>query len=203
MKILGDISTFLGIKATPLPNSFSLHQTNCAQDILRCVGMENCSPITTLMTFKHSDKIKDLEPYTNLMLYQQLFGALQYLTITIPDITFAVNQLCQHMHKSLNTHFQQLKCVLWYIKAMSTHGLLIQPTDLTVLAYNDSNWARDKSDCKSTNRHCILLGSTHISWVAKKKVKVARSSTKVEYHALTATTTKITWIHNFLVNFQI
>jgi hypothetical protein len=36
--------------------------------------------------------------------YRSLAGALQYLTITRPDLAFAVQQACLHMHDPRATH---------------------------------------------------------------------------------------------------
>jgi hypothetical protein len=36
--------------------------------------------------------------------YRCVVGALQYCTISRPDISYAVNQLCQFMHNPRDTH---------------------------------------------------------------------------------------------------
>ena len=45
----------------------------------------------------------------NPSIYKSITGALQYLTLTKPDLAFAINQLCQHMHRPTETHFVGLK----------------------------------------------------------------------------------------------
>ena len=37
--------------------------------------------------------------------YRQIVGALQYCTLTRPDIAFFVNQLCQFLHSLTSTHW--------------------------------------------------------------------------------------------------
>lgn len=49
-------------------------------------------------------------------LYRSITGALQYLTLTHPDLSFVVNQACQHMHNPKAAHFVTLKHILKYIK---------------------------------------------------------------------------------------
>jgi len=44
-----------------------------------------------------------------------LAGALQYLTFTRPDIAYAVQQVCLHMHDPREPHLAALKRILRYI----------------------------------------------------------------------------------------
>lgn len=41
--------------------------------------------------------------------YRSLVGALHYLTITRPDLSYAVNFVCQYMHKPSVSHYQDVK----------------------------------------------------------------------------------------------
>ncbi|CAN1184716.1 Retrovirus-related Pol polyprotein from transposon RE2, partial [Linum perenne] len=55
---------------------------------------------------------KQGEPFHDPKLYRQTVGALQYVTITRPDITFAVNRVCQYMHSPTVQHWQAVKRIL-------------------------------------------------------------------------------------------
>ncbi|KAL8161386.1 LOW QUALITY PROTEIN: hypothetical protein V2J09_012875 [Rumex salicifolius] len=54
-------------------------------------------------------------------------GALQYLTFTRPDISYAVQQICIHMHDPRASHLQAMKRVLRYIQGTAPLGLTITP----------------------------------------------------------------------------
>ena len=57
--------------------------------------------------------------------YQSLAGALQYLTCTRPNITYAVPQICLHMHDPREPHLTALKRLLRYLHGTVNYGLLL------------------------------------------------------------------------------
>jgi hypothetical protein len=44
--------------------------------------------------------------------YRSLVGALQHLTLTIPDIAFLVNKVCQYLHAPIIVHWTVAKRIL-------------------------------------------------------------------------------------------
>ena len=48
--------------------------------------------------------------------YRHTIGFLQYLSLTHPDLGFAINHLTHFMHKSTVTHWQHVKRLLCYVK---------------------------------------------------------------------------------------
>ncbi|XP_028107337.1 uncharacterized protein LOC114306316 [Camellia sinensis] len=79
------------------------------------------------------------KPFVNRSVYRSIVGALQYLTITRPDISFVVNQLCQHMHNPTVGHYAGVKRLLKFIKGTIFHGLTYTPSSFDLHAYLDSN----------------------------------------------------------------
>lgn len=54
--------------------------------------------------------------FADIHWYRTVVGSLQYLTLTKPEISFAVNVACQHMHSPKYSHFVAVKRILRYIK---------------------------------------------------------------------------------------
>jgi hypothetical protein len=112
-------------------------------------------------------------------------GSLQYLSLTRPNLAFAVNRVCQFMHKPSKLHWQAVKRILRYIKHTVSHGLLLTRLNISTLeAFSDADWARCPDDRKSTGGYCVFLGYNLISWSSKKHPTVSRSSTKLSISRL-------------------
>ncbi|XP_028550241.1 uncharacterized protein LOC114579540 [Dendrobium catenatum] len=155
------------------------------------------------MTPTQSTQIPDSELFAYPHLYRKIAGALQYLSITRPDIAFAANQICQYMHAPTNYHFQLLKRLLRYIKGSLDYGLPISPGNLSLRTYEEADWASDSSDRKSVSGFCTYLGNTLISWSVKKQTTVAKSSTEAEYRSLSAAVSDVLWLRRLVQELQL
>ena len=125
-----------------------------------------------------------------------MVGALQYLTITRPDISFAVNQVCQFMHQPTTIHWSAVKRILRYLKTTNTHGLYYRPGSLTLTAFSDADYAGNPDDRHSIGGYCIFLGHNPISWSAKKHRTISHSSIEAEYRQLAYTAAEISWFRS-------
>ncbi|KAM0984168.1 hypothetical protein PS2_011373 [Malus domestica] len=123
-----------------------------------------------------------------------MVGGLKYLTLSRPDITYAVNQVCQYMHNPKTTHLQAVKRIYCYIKGTVVHGLLFgSSTDLSLRGFSDVDWVGFVDDRRSTSGACIFLSPNLLTWTAKKKSTVSHSSFEAEYRALATTTAELQW----------
>ncbi|XP_019153733.1 PREDICTED: uncharacterized protein LOC109169196 [Ipomoea nil] len=195
---LGTPIFFLGIETLNQDGSLMLSQRRYMTDLLNRAGMTDCKPLATPASVTQS-VTPSTQPYENPTQYRRLVGALQYLTITRPDLSFAVNRLCQFMHSPTDDHWVLLKRVLRYIKGTLNYGLRLSPSVSTsVHAFSDSDWAGCPVDRKNTSGYAVFLGSNLISWLSRKQRTVARSSTEAEYKALADVSAEFTWIVSLL-----
>jgi hypothetical protein len=139
------------------------------------------------------DTLPDPSPYCRLV------GALQYLSLTHPDISFVVNKVSQFMHWPTSVHLQAVKRILRYLKSTISYGLLLRRSSSTTLqAYLDADWAGCPDDRKSTGGFCAFLGPNLISWSSRKQRTVARSNIESEYRTLASTAAELIWLQSML-----
>ena len=199
IKDLGPLHFFLGIEAVLVPNGLFLTQRRYIMDLLSCTKMTHAKPISSPMSSAHALFAFHGDSLPDPTESRSTVGALQYLSLTRPDISFAVNKVCQFMHRPTNIHWQAVKCILRYLKHTISHGLLFTKSTSSLLeAYSDADWAGCPDDRKSTGGYCVFLGSNLISWSSHKQPTVSRSSTESEYHSLATTTAELLWLQSLL-----
>lgn len=78
--------------------------------------------------------------YENPVEFRRLVGRLVYLTITRPDLSYAVHVLSQVMHEPYVTHWDAVIRVVQYIKDCPGQGILLKAdSNLRIRAYCDSD----------------------------------------------------------------
>lgn len=125
---MGPIKHFLGISVHRNQSGFFLSQAQYAADLLERTGMASCNVVTTLADTKPKASAADERLLTDATTYRSIVGALQYLTITRPDIAYAMQQVCLHMHAPHDDHQTMLKWILRYVKGTSNLGIQLRTT---------------------------------------------------------------------------
>lgn len=92
---------------------------------LRCEPLPHCS-----------DELLD-DP----LIFRRLVGKMMYLTITRPNIIFAVNKLCQFASAPQKSHYQASLRVLHYLKGTVGMGIFYSSDcDMVLKAFTDADW---------------------------------------------------------------
>lgn len=153
----------LGFSATRSAAGFFLSQQRYAEDILERAGMTSCKLVSTPIDSK--GKLSSNGPaIDDPKTYRSLAGVLQYLTVTRPELAFAVQQACLHMHDPRTPHLMLLKRILRYVHGtMSLRLHFCASAELTVTAYSDADWAGCPDTRRSTSAFCVFLGDSLIS----------------------------------------
>lgn len=133
-----------------------LSQQAYAMDIIKRAGMQSCKPVATPVNTNPKLGAHAGEMFDNPTLYKSLAGVLQYLTFTRPDIAYAVQQICMHMHGPRSDHLDALKRVIRYIQCTNSFGLTLKKTmDLSLLAYTDADLAACLDTLRFTLGDCV------------------------------------------------
>ncbi|GJW39715.1 ribonuclease H-like domain-containing protein [Tanacetum coccineum] len=94
----------------------------------------------------------DGDPVSDPTLYRSLAGSLQYHTFTRLDISYAIQQVCLHMHDPQKPHISALKRILRYVKGTMNYGLQLFSSSTTdLVAYSDADWAGCLMNRRSTS----------------------------------------------------
>ncbi|RVX15238.1 Retrovirus-related Pol polyprotein from transposon TNT 1-94 [Vitis vinifera] len=152
-------------------------------------------PVEQSLTLTRGDgaELKDASQY------RRLVGRLIYLTITRPDLFYAVHILSQFMDTPRQPHLDAAYKVLRYVKQTPGQGIFLPSTgQLELTAYCDADWARCKDTRRLTTGYCIFFGNAPISWKTKKQGTVSRSSAEAEYRSMATTCCEITWLRSLL-----
>ncbi|GKB27636.1 ribonuclease H-like domain-containing protein [Tanacetum coccineum] len=197
MTDLGPLNYFLGIYATRTTSGIFVSQTKYATEILERAKMLNCNPCRTPV-----DTEKKLGPEGSLVtdptLYRSLAGALQYLTFTRPDLSYAVQELCLYMHDPREPHLNAMKRVLRYLRRTTDLGLqLFRSTTSQLIAYSDADWAGCSAKRRSTSGYCVFCDNL-LTWSSKRQDMLSRSNAEAEYHGVVNVVAKTSWIRNLL-----
>ncbi|XP_073358250.1 secreted RxLR effector protein 161-like [Aegilops tauschii subsp. strangulata] len=168
--------------------------------------MENCKPTSTPLST--SDQLARVSGQPlgadDSFRYRSVVGGLQYLTLTRPDISFAVNKVCQFLSQPTDVHWEAVKRILRYVKGTLQTGLKFRKAVSTSISiFTDADWAWCPDDRRSTGGFAIFVGPNLISWSSKKQPTVSRSSTEAEYKALANGAAEAIWVESLLKEFGV
>ncbi|KAD6454826.1 hypothetical protein E3N88_09532 [Mikania micrantha] len=201
---MGQLSFFLGIEVIRAGADLILSQHKYISDLLTRANLSNAKPVVSPCTTTTTLCLGDSPLFSDPVKYRQIVGALQYVTLTRPDITYAVNKVCQFMHSPTENHWSAVKRILRYLLGSSGDGLRISRHSANDLhAYTDADWAGSPDDRRSTGGYAIYLGTNLVSWSARKQKTVSRSSTESEYKAMADTVAELTWLETLLKELQV
>ncbi|XP_022023573.1 uncharacterized mitochondrial protein AtMg00810-like [Helianthus annuus] len=201
MKDLGPLSHFLGVQVTRTGNSMFLSQQQYTNGIIERAGMTSCNPVATPVDYNPKLSATSSPEFDNPTQYRSLAGALQYLTFTRPEISYAVQQVCMYMHSPRIDHWNALKRIIRYLKGTASFGLTLGSLgDLSLRAYTDTDWAGCPDTRRSTSGYCVYLGSNLLSWSSKRQAVVSRSSAEAEYRGVANVIAELSWLRNLLLD---
>jgi hypothetical protein len=164
MKDLGPLSYFLGLEVSSSSDGYYLTQAKYTSDLISRAGITDNKIVDTPIEYNNRLNTHDREPLPDATLYKQLVVSLVYLTVTRPDISYAIHIVSQFMAAPRSLHYAAVLRILRYLKDTLFHGLhFSSQSSFTLQAYSDADWAGGPIDRRSTAGYCFLLGDSLIS----------------------------------------
>ncbi|XP_023762718.2 uncharacterized mitochondrial protein AtMg00810-like [Lactuca sativa] len=197
---MGLLSYYLGIEVSQELRGISLKQEGYARKLLEKAGLLDCNPIETPMennlelTKDESGKPVDATEYRSIV------GGLRYLCHTRPDISYVVGVVSRFLERPTEQHNQAVKRILRYIKGTLNLGLVYTRSKEKkhIIAYSDSNHARDVNDRRSTSGMVFYLNKNLVTWSSQKQQCVALSSCEAEFMAANLATCQGIWVRRLV-----
>ncbi|GJY18261.1 ribonuclease H-like domain-containing protein, partial [Tanacetum coccineum] len=155
MTDLGALNYFLGISVVRHRTWLFLSQKKYALQLLEHACMVNCNPFRTPVDTDSKLGLDD------------------------------VPQICLYMHDPREPHFAALKRIPRYVQGTLELGLHLYASATTSLVgYTNADWAGCSFTRRSTSGYCVFLGDNLLSWSAKRKHTISRSSAEAEYQGV-------------------
>jgi hypothetical protein len=203
MKDLMPLHHFIGITVKRRSDGLFLHQHTYMLDILKRAVIADYKLCTTPVDLQAKLVGDSGPPVEDAFQFQSIAGALQYLTFTQPDITYAVQQICLHMHNPWEPHLTAMKRILHYLQGTPDYGLLLRHLSSSdLIVYTDADWAGCPDTRRSTSGYAVFMGDNLVSWSAKRQTVVSRSSAEAKYHAIANGVAEATWLRQLLHELQ-
>ena len=189
---------FLGIEIATSKKGIFVCQRKYVLDLLKETEKIGSKPVSTPIDYNCKLNCEDGEPLEDINQFQRLVGKLIYLTVTRPDIAYAVSQVSKFMHAPRKPHLDAIDRILRYLKSAPGKGIWYKDNNSNeVCGYSDADWA-GSFDRKSTTGYCTFVGGNIVTWKSKKQNVVARSSAEAEYRAMASTASELAWIKQIL-----
>ncbi|XP_070006057.1 uncharacterized mitochondrial protein AtMg00810-like [Nicotiana sylvestris] len=132
MKDLRDLKYFLGIEVLRSKSGVILNQRKYVLELIFELGLSGAKPASTplesnlkltIIEFDAATRATDDTLLEDVNLYQRLVGKLMYVTITSPDISYAVQTLSQFMQRPKKSHWEAAIRIVRYLKCSPGQGV--------------------------------------------------------------------------------
>nr|GEV64810.1 retrovirus-related Pol polyprotein from transposon TNT 1-94 [Tanacetum cinerariifolium] len=169
MSMMGKISFFLGLQISQSPRGIFINQSKYALESLKKYGFESCDPVDTPMV-KKSKLDEDKEgKVVDSSHYRGMIGTLLYLTVSRPDLQFAICMCARYQAQATEKHVHAVKRIFRYLCGIVHRGLWYpKDSSVALTAFADADHAGCQDTRRSTSGSVHFLRERLISWSSKE-----------------------------------
>jgi hypothetical protein len=103
------------------------------------------------------------------------------------------------MARPTELHLQAAKRVLRYLKGTVDYGMFYKKNgNKQLVAFTDSDYARDIEDRKSISGYIFMLGGGAVSWSSKKQHIISLSTIEAEFMVAIACACQAVWMRRIM-----
>lgn len=113
----------MGLQVVSHDGTLHLNQLKYVHDLLHKINLLHAKPASIHLAAKFVLIASDVDLLAFPIEYHELVGSLQYLTLTRPYISFAVNNVAQFMSSPCSPYMVAIKRILRYVKGTIDFGL--------------------------------------------------------------------------------
>lgn len=117
------IHFFLKVEVVPTRDGLFMSQHKYFHDLLSNTNMSGAMNASTPLSTTQSLKLLNSTLFMGSSKFLWIFGSLQYLSLTCPDISFSTNKLLQFMHRLTQNHWTAVKRLFCYLKQTFIHDI--------------------------------------------------------------------------------
>lgn len=178
---LGHLNFFLRLEVTHTPHGIILSQQKFTSELLRYSDISHFKRVVTPFPINLKLHASQMNLLPDPSQYRSLVGKINFLTHTCPDLSYTVQTLSE------------------YMQSTAGQGILLKGSDnIQLHACSNSDWGACLDTRSSVTGYIMMLGNSPMSWKFKKQNIVSKSSSEVEYCAMSAIASEITWLVRLL-----
>jgi len=164
MSMIGELNYFLGLQIKQTQSGTFIHQQKYAKELLKRFNMEDAKQIDTPIATATKLDLEGTSSVVEQKLYRGMIGSLLYLTASRPDIVFSVGLCTRFQTSPKESHLQDVKRIIRYLKGTTDLGLWYpKGSNFELVGYADANYAGYLANRKSTTGMTHFLGACLIS----------------------------------------
>ncbi|XP_059627930.1 uncharacterized mitochondrial protein AtMg00810-like [Cornus florida] len=157
VKDLGSLRYFLSIEVCRSKKGVFISQWKFVLDLLAETGRLGAKPINIHIEQNYRLNDVDRDPLDDVGRFQRLVRRLIYLSLTFPDIAYAISMISRFLLTPCTPHLEAAHHVLRHLKGSPGKGILFDSYGhLRVKAYTDADWTRSVTNRRSTSRYCTF-----------------------------------------------